>query len=128
MIFLITLIILNLASGQRLDLQLGKNLFEFKININDKPWFSQDLSIASDIFISSNWNTLSVKNGSLQFKDGQLLDDLSDKLGEFSMLQHFWNPESLGFETSVKIYKNEPMLVFTQNFTVSKYTHKIRVG
>ena len=108
--------------SQKLEVDFGQDLHDFQIKINGETWFSENLSGHSNIKVSSDWKTLSTSTKDLKFLSANLHDNKKDVIGSYSEIQMTWSPNTLGFKSSLKIYQDETVMVFSQQYNVSYLT------
>ena len=98
--------------------QPSKN-HDFEVLINGECWFKQN--------ITSNTSTIYIRKDNLRYstKDQSLNSNIEveesgeDALGSYESYSVGWLPSDLGFETEVRVYHEDPIVVFSQHFQVT---------
>ena len=116
--------ILPFVVATRLDVSI-RDVYDFDVLINNQVWFSQDVSSGiSNIFVTKDHSTLSTQDHSLSLQNVSVRREIGeDILGMFDLFAMDWQPEEAGFETSVRVYQDEPIIVFTQHFQVRIFNY-----
>ena len=122
-------ILLSLKSnvdGSLIDVRFSTNsqYHDYEILINGEEWFSQNItSNLNTVFIRNNHKTFSTKTQTLTAKK-DTLEPFSgeDSLGHYDSYPVYWEPEGLGFETSLRKYQDQPIIVFSQRFKVNQFS------
>ena len=91
---------------------------DFEVLIHGQCWFTQN--------VTSKTSTISITKNSLKFstEDQSLSPNVEteesgeDVLGWYESYSMGWRPSNLGFETEVRIYQDQPIIVFSQHFQV----------
>ena len=103
--------------GLNLSIEFHNEFYsEFAIILDEKPWFIQALE-SSHIFVTQDGKTFSTSDQSLRFASGERARG-QDSLGSFALYGTHWLPSHLGYETTVRVYNEDPLVVFTQRFQV----------
>ena len=118
------LLILSLPFGEMatklIDISLKESMCDFDILVNGQVWFSQDVSSnLSNIYVTTDHSTLSTHNKNLSLQDVDTSTG-EDIFGTFDSTTLDWHPDETGFQTSWRFYQDEPIIIFTQKFQVSK--------
>ena len=108
--------------GKLLDFRFPTNYqyHDFEILINGENWFSQDVtSNLNTISIRKDHKTFSTRKQTLTPKN-ETLEPFAreDNLGYYDSYPVCWEPDDLGFETSLRMYHDQPIIVFSQHFKV----------
>lgn len=110
------------SCGQRLNVDFYDDQFysEFAITLDGEPWFTQKTSELSHIFATKEGETFSTSDQSLRCVSGEEAQGF-DSLGSFASYGTHWIPAHLGYETRLRVYNEEPLIVFTQRFQVVSF-------
>ena len=91
---------------------------DFKILVNGSAWLEENLSVGSRVFVRSDGQTYSTADQSLRLESPASIFKGRDVLGSFSSHLLRWSPIEIGFETQLRVYDQEDLIVFSQRFQV----------
>ena len=91
---------------------------DFKILVNGSAWLEENLSLGSRVFVRSNGQTYSTTDQSLRLESPASIFNGRDVLGSFSSHLLRWSPIEIGFETQLRVYDQDDLVVFSQRFQV----------
>ena len=91
---------------------------DFEILVKGSTWLKEDLSDGSRVFVRSDGQTYSSADQSLRLESEASLSNGHDILGSYSSHLLQWSPLEIGFETQLRVYDQQDLIVFTQRFQV----------
>ena len=108
------------TNAQKIETSL-KEGGQFDIKINGMAWFEQNFTKGSQVFVTSDSQRIELNaEQEPEYFNGE------DVLGSFSGHSLHWIPRDKGFQSLIRVYNKDPLVVFSQRFQVNRPSKKIR--